>query len=74
MFSEVITVAQQVTGVLAVTVTAFYRSDSPPPPAVQMPGLPCFGPRPPVGNTTTALGAELLTLDPGPLISLSVMS
>ena len=73
MISEVITVAQQVTGVLALTVTAFYRSDSPVsnPPPVVMPGLPAAGPQPPKGIAIAALGAELLTLDPGPL-SLSV--
>jgi predicted phage baseplate assembly protein len=74
MFSEVITVAQQVTGVLAVTVTAFYRTDAPAqtPPPVEMPGLPAQGPQPPKGGLA-AVGAELLTLDPGP-IALSVMT
>jgi hypothetical protein len=74
MFSEVITVAQQVTGVLAVTITAFYRTDAAPqtPPPVEMPGLPAYGPQPPKGGLP-AVGAELLLLDPGPL-SLSVMT
>jgi hypothetical protein len=74
MFSEVITVAQQVTGVLAVTVTAFQLSGAPSDaPPITMPGLPSAGPQPPLANGTPAVGAELLTLDPGPL-SLSVMS
>jgi hypothetical protein len=74
MFSEVITIAQQVTGVLAVTVTTFQLSGAPPnAPPITMPGLPSTGPQPPFSNGTPAVGAELLTLDPGPL-SLSVMS
>jgi hypothetical protein len=76
MFSEVVNVAQSVTGVLAVTIVDFYRSDTTPPKAaaVASPGLPCAGAQPPIGNTTTMQGAELLTLDPGPLLSLTVMS
>jgi hypothetical protein len=75
VFSEVITVAQNVTGVLAVTITALYRRDSVPsttPPIVAR--LPCSGPIPPQGTSLYPTGAELLTLDPGPLLELSVMT
>jgi hypothetical protein len=77
MFSEVVNVAQNVTGVLAVGIADFYRTDSPPAPnapTVVSPGLPCAGAQPPIANTSPPQGAELLTLDPGPLLSLTVMS
>lgn len=77
MFSEVVNVAQNVTGVLAVGIADFYRTDSPPgpnAPTVASPGLPCAGAQPPVANTSPPQGAELLTLDPGPLHNLTIMS
>jgi hypothetical protein len=75
VFSEVVTVAQEVPGVLAVTITALYRTDdaSPPTPPIRT-RLPASGPQPPQGTSLYPTGAELLTLDPGPLKQLSVMS
>jgi hypothetical protein len=65
--SEVLEVAQGVTGVVAVQITQLYRSDGPPglDPILVAAAAPAGG--------EGALPAELLTLDPGPLAQLGAM-
>jgi hypothetical protein len=75
VLSEVIAVAQQVTGVLAVMVSQLYRNDSPPPanPAI-VARLPARGAQAPqTAPFSGGVGAELLTLDAGPLLALGVV-
>lgn len=69
--SEVIATAQRVDGVVAVDLDALYRTAPPNNSAILYPRLPAQGPRPGAGNQR--LGAELLTLQPGPLTVLEVM-
>jgi hypothetical protein len=65
--SEVLEVAQGVGGVTAVQITQLYRSDGPP-------GLnPILAAAAAPSGGQGALPAELLTLDPGPLVQLGAM-
>jgi predicted phage baseplate assembly protein len=73
MLSEVIAIMQAVPGIVAVDVYRFYRTDDTstlgglPPPS-----LPAAGPQ--AGAGTSLVAAELLTLAPGPLDDLGVIS
>lgn len=69
--SEVISVAQNVRGVVAVDLDRFYRTTPPLNTAVLHPRLPAALPS--LGSDGLMVSAELLTLDPGPLEALEVM-
>jgi len=70
--SEVIAVAQAVPDVVAVDLDRLYRTAPPADAPILNPRLPAALPSlDPTGET---LGAELLTLTPGPLDALEVMS
>jgi predicted phage baseplate assembly protein len=63
--SEVIATMQNVTGVIAVNVTEFYRNGTSPPPSTAPEVLVAD---PPAVSASGTLGAELLTIDPKTLI------
>jgi hypothetical protein len=67
--SEVLEVAQRVDGVTAVQITQLYRSDRPPPPDFNS----ILVAEAAHSGGQSALPAELLTLDPGPLAQLGTM-
>lgn len=71
MLSEVIAVMQAVPGVVAVQVTQFYRTDKDPA-AIPPDFLPAALPK--AGASAGEQGAELLTLEPGPLTSIGALT
>lgn len=69
--SEILSVMHQVPGVQAVQVTQLYRVDDPAAPSFQT-ELPAMVPQ--SGSGAGNLGAELLTLDAGPLLEIGAAS
>jgi hypothetical protein len=70
--SEVIAVAQSVPDVVAIDLDGLHRTTPPADAAGLHPRLPAALPA--MGPDGEMTGAELLTLDPGPLEALEVMS